>query len=210
MVFGKQVHLQWIEKLGVINWYWAPMNGSILGFLTRTFSQNLLFSPLIEIPDLITALWLILGGAVGALTCCLIYFDKTEQAVDRAFLALLLAALLISPLGWQYYVFFSLGPLSNMIYIWWSDSAKQVLSGDLSLQTGKIRLLYLSLPGLLIPLFAIKLFQPNAWATALLGSVYFWSILCLWTSVILDGFIGKVGTRSPASIIEAKQPIEGT
>ena len=209
MVFGKQVHFQWIEKLGAINWYWAPMNGSILGFLIRTFSENPLFTPVIEAPEFITTLWFILGGTIGALTCWVIYFDKTEQAVDRAFVVLPLAALLISPLGWQYYVFFCIGPLSKMVYSWWFDPSIPVLSRDFSLQTGKTMLVYLSIPGLLIPLFAIKLFQPNVWATILLGSVYFWSILCLWSSVILDGF-EKIGTLSPANLTKRKPTFEGT
>ncbi len=210
IVFGKQIHLQWVERLDVINWYWAPMNGSILGFLTRTFSQNPLFIPVTEAPDLITVLWLILGGTIGALTCWVIHFDETEQAVDRAFAALLLAALLISPLGWQYYVIFSMGPLSTVVCSWWSGPTKRVFFRKLDFQFWRTIFVYLSIPGLLIPLFAVKLFQPNALATAILGSVYFWSILFLWTSVILDGFLGKAGTLSPDSVIQQKKPIEGT
>lgn len=209
IVFGNQVHYQWIEKLGDIHWYWAPMNGSILGFLIRTFSENPLFTPVIEVPEIITALWLILGGAIGVLTFGVIYIDKSEQAVDRAFLVLPLAALLISPLGWQYYIFFCIGPLSKVVYSWWFDPAKPVLSRDFPLQTGKTLLLYLSIPGLLMPLFAIKLFQPNMMATIILGSVYFWSIFCLWSSVIIDGF-GMIRALSSAKQTKVKPSTEGT
>jgi alpha-1,2-mannosyltransferase len=208
MIFGKEVHLQWLERLEAINWYWAPMNGSILGFLTRTFSKNLLFTPIIEIPDLILAVWVFLGGIIGTFTCWVIYVDKTEQAVDRAFLLLLLAALLISPLGWQYYFIFCLGPLSKVVYFWWSDSSEQPLSSPEPLLMGRTILGYLSIPGFLIPLFAVKLFQPNALATILLGSVYFWGILCLWVSVILDGFLGMKETLPAASFIEKPNQLQ--
>lgn len=189
MFFGKQVHLQWIDKLGAIDWYWATMNASILGFLTRNFSETPIFSPVMNASDLIIALWFFLGGTIAALTCWVIYADQTdqsEQTVDRAFALLLLASLLLSPLGWQYYVFFSLGPLSTMIYSWWNDQKGHVSSGGCLHQTGRNILLYLSIPGLMVPIIALKLFQPNPIATAFLGSAYFWSILFLWSSVFLD------------------------
>ena len=194
MVFGKQVHLQWMEKLGAINWYWSNLNASILGFLSRTFSQTPMFTPVIDAPEIITVLWVILGGTITVLTCWIIYFDTTEQAVDRAFLLLLLAALLISPLGWQYYAFFCLAPLSKMISIWWAPPEIQDFSRNGRLEHGRTILLYLSIPGMLLPYMVVKLFQPTPWVTALLGSAYFWSILFLWFGVFLDGCIRNLET----------------
>ena len=186
MVLGKQVYLQWLEKLVDINWYWSNLNTSILGFLTRTFSLTPQFAPVIDAPELITALWFMLGGTIAALTYWVIYLDKSEKAVDRAFSVLLLAALLISPLGWQYYLFFSLGPLSSMLYSWWTDPGNLCSFSHWPLQTGSTLFLCLSIPGLLCPFMIVNLFQPNPLATALLGSIYFWSLLFLWTSVIIE------------------------
>ena len=122
---------------------------------------------------------------------------------------MLLTALLVSPVGWQYYVFFSLGPLSTMIYFWRSDSARLISSKDRFLKIGRTVLLYLALPGMLVPFIAIHLFQPNRFATVTLGSIYFWSILCLWTSGILDGFLEKVRLDSNIYEFNPDPSIEG-
>jgi len=199
LVFGKEVHLQWIEKLVSINWYWSNLNASILGFLSRSFSQTPMFHPLLDIPEIITPLWIILGGTITVLTCWIIYYDKTDQAVDRSFLLLFLAALLISPLGWQYYTFFCLAPFSRMVYTWWIDPQKPRNVKILRLEIGRKILLTLAIPGLVLPYMIVKMIQQTPWLTAILGSVYFWSILFLWISVFLDGMIRNTNNTNALS-----------
>ncbi len=194
MVFGKQVHLQWIEKLGSINWYWSNLNASILGFLSRSFSQTPMYVPIIDFPEIITPLWLILGGVITGLTCWILYYDKTDQAVDRSFLLLFLAALLISPLGWQYYTFFCLAPFSRMVYTWWIDPQKPVTIRIVRLEMGRKILLTLAIPGLVLPYMIFKLFEPAIWVTDIVGSVYFFIIMFLCISVFLDVLIRNTNT----------------
>lgn len=195
LIFGNQAHVQWIEGLMSINWYWTNLNGSIFGFLSRTLSQNPLFAPVIHASGLITPLWLLLGGIITIFTYWVIYFDTTEQSVDRALMLLFLSAILISPAGWQYYVFFSMGPICILVYLWRMDQESVISSKGRVLKIGRTIFLYMAIPGLLFPFLAIHLLQPNRFATITLGSVYFWSIVCLWTSGILDGFLEKVRTK---------------
>jgi len=206
LLFGKQIHLEWIEVLMAINWHWTNLNGSIFGFLSRSLSQNPIFATVISAPDLITPIWFLLAGVITTFTCWVLYFDTTPQSVDRAIMLLLFAALLVSPLGWQYYVFFTLGPLSTMIYYWRSDSARVISSKDRFLKIGRTTLLYMALPGMLFPFMAVHLYQPNWFATVTVGSIYFWSILCLWTSGILDGFLEK-GRLESKSLPIQPEPI---
>ena len=208
IIFGKQTHVQWIEGIMSINWYWKNLNGSIFGFLSRTFSQNPLFAPIIHAPGLIVPLWLFLGGTITTFTYWVISFDTTKQSVDRAMFLLYLAAILVTPAGWQYYVFFCLGPLSILVYVWRNESESLISSKDRFLKIGRTIMLYAAIPGLLFPFLAVHLLQPNRFATVTLGSIYFWSILCLWTSGILDGVLEKMRIQSSAYELKAKQPIE--
>ncbi len=208
IIFGSQAHVQWIEGLMSINWYWKNLNGSIFGFLSRTFSPNPIFALVIHAPGIIAPLWLFLGGIITIFTYWVIYFDTTKHSVDRAMLLLYLAAILVTPAGWQYYVFFCLGPLSILVYLWRIDRESLISSKDRFLKIGRTIMLYMAIPGLLFPFLAVHLLQPNRFATATLGSIYFWSILFLWISGILDGFLEKVRTQSSAYELKAKQPIE--
>ena len=81
----------------------------------------------------------------------------------------MISALLASPLGWLY-------------YIWW------VVPG-----MRPIKLLGKS-PLLWVP-FAYLGWQPNRWVTLTLGSVYFWGLLMLWVRRLPSAALSAPSTR---------------
>jgi hypothetical protein len=187
IVFGTEAHTAWLRELKAIHWVWANTNASLLGFLTRTLSESAVFSPVVNVPELVKPLWCLSAGIVGV--CSLratMGNPATATGIDRDFAILLLAALLISPLGWTYYFWLPVGPLVACIYGWWGLGAYANPREDTSLLLWKKRLLLLALPGLVWPFVATSVFQPHRWATVSIGSIYFWTILCLWGSLIVD------------------------
>jgi hypothetical protein len=90
--------------------------------------------------------------------------------MDVDWAALLLASLLLSPLGWVYYLWIALGPLAAAI-------------GHSRFWQRPHRVDLLLVPGLAGWLWYGKMAewgQPSPLATATLASMYFWALLSLW------------------------------
>jgi alpha-1,2-mannosyltransferase len=187
-VFGWDAHRSWIAGFAAVSWEWVAMNASLLGFLRRVLAPSAYYEPLLEAPSLIAPAWLLLSGTIGVVSLAVAATDSDDQAVDRSFGLLLLAALLISPLGWTYYWWLALGPMVQVVASWWQGNAHP---------GGWRRALFLvAVPGLIWPLPATVMFQPSPWATALTGSAYFWATLALWAALISDWRVagGRVAT----------------
>jgi hypothetical protein len=112
--------------------------------------------------------------------------DSGDRGVDRGFGLLLLAALLISPLGWTYYWWLALGPMVAVVGSWWGREACPERSPVPNGGRWRRALLFVAVPGLVWPLPATFAFQPSAWTTVLPGSAYFWATLALWAALIAD------------------------
>ena len=182
-VFGWEAHRSWIGGLSAVSWEWVAMNASLLGFLKRVLAPSFYYAPMLDAPGLIGPLWLLLSGAIGVVSLAVAATDERERAVDRAFGLLLLAALLISPLGWTYYWWFVLGPMVAVAASWWERDSQPPAS---IAERWRRALLLAAVPGLIWPLPATIAFQPSAWATAFPGSAYFWATLALWGALIAD------------------------
>jgi len=185
-VFGWDAHRSWIAGLSAVSWEWVAMNASVLGFLTRVLAPSAYYVPALEAPGLIGPAWLLLSGAIGVVTLAVAAADPGDRAVDRAFGLLLLAALLVSPLGWTYYWWLALGPMLAVVASWWGRDARGERSLASSAGRWRRALLLVAVPGLVWPLPATVAFQPSAWATVLPGSAYFWATLALWAALIAD------------------------
>ena len=188
-VFGWDAHRSWIAGLSAVSWEWVAMNASVLGFLKRVLAPSLYYEPLLEVPGLIAPVWLLLSGAIGVVTLAVAAADSDERAVDRAFALLLLAALLVSPLGWTYYWWLALGPMVAVVASRWGRDARDAhveRSPASNTRRWRRALLLVAVPGLFWPLPATIAFQPSAWATVFLGSAYFWATLALWAALIAD------------------------
>jgi hypothetical protein len=181
-VFGLENHRAWRHMLEVAdNWAWLPMNASIMAFLSRTFTANPIFTPVaIASPDLLRTIWLSVGIPMGLLTYAAAFRDSSRRGLDRAFALMLVASLLLSPLGWAYYFWLPLGPLALLL-----SDARQRSEAVCSPWT--TRLLKTSLIGLMYPLWWIGWYQPLPVGTVLISSLYFWGLLLAWLALLLDG-----------------------
>jgi glycosyl transferase family 87 len=197
-VFGWEAHRSWIKGLSAVSWEWVAMNASVLGYLRRVLAPSAYYVPALDAPGLIGPLWLILSGAIGIVSLAVAATDVGERAVDRAFGLLLLAALLISPLGWTYYWWFALGPMVAVVASWWGQDSRPERQPASIAERWRRALLLAAVPGLIWPLPATIAFQPSAWATAFPGSAYFWATLALWAALIADWRAagGRVGAAT--------------
>jgi len=183
--FGWNSYVSWLKSISQVDWAWLGMNGSIQGVLTRMFSPTPHFSPIVDIPWLVKPLWYGLAGAIFLLTMRLIMFRFTLSSVDRSFAFLLLAALLISPLGWIYYAILLLGPGSNLISGWLTH-ASRVKSELRTNHLSRICLLFVPSLAMFLPFSVVLLFEPDALATLSLGSAYFWGLFGGWLLLATD------------------------
>lgn len=202
VVFGIDAHLSWLRALGSSDWAWAAMNGSILGFLTRALDRSSYYAPIAVVPGLVKPAWLVLSTVVGLLTLLAAWRRPHESAVDRDFALLLLGALLISPLGWVYYLWLPVGPLAGLV-VKWRREARARESGRVTTGVWWRRgLLAAAIPGLVWPLLFTTVFGPQPWATATVGSIYFWTTLALWLALMADWLIA-IGRRGrEASVVD--------
>jgi hypothetical protein len=200
-VFGWDAHRSWIAGLSAVSWEWVAMNASVLGFLTRVLAPSAYYVPALEAPGLIAPVWLLLSGAIGVVTLAVAAADSGDRAVDRAFSLLLLAALLVSPLGWTYYWWLAVGPMVAVVATWWRRDAHGERSPGSSAGRWRRALLLVAVPGLIWPLPATIAFQPSAWATVLPGSAYFWATLALWAALIADWHVAGGRLNAVAGLL---------
>jgi hypothetical protein len=181
-VFGVENHRAWRHMLEVAdNWAWLPMNASIMAFLSRTFTANPIFTPVALVsPELLRAIWLGVGIPMGLLTYAATFRDSSRRGLDRAFALMLVASLLLSPLGWTYYFWLPVGPLTLLL----SDARQRF---DTVCSSSTRRLLKTSLIGLMYPLWFIGFFQPSPMGTIFISSLYFWGLLLVWLALLIDG-----------------------
>lgn len=205
LVFGPASYWSWLHHLSSVSWAWRSPNVSVLGILTRSLSENPYYTPLAVAPELILPLWLPAVGIVGVLTLVAVTVDRTESAVDRAFALLLSAALLISPLGWIYYLWLGLGPIAALAFGWRNGTARDPQDAAGAAVRWRQRVLILAMPGLVWPHFATFAFQPHAWATVLVASAYFWSTAALWWAVVFDCWAVNARAVRPLGASTARQ-----
>jgi hypothetical protein len=198
-VFGVQSHREWLAFLAGVDWTSVGMNASVLGLVSRLLTVNPYFTPLAMVPSIVKPLWAGLAGAVGLITLIVVAKDETESSVDRSFALLLLAALLISPLGWLYYLWLPLGPIVALGSLRWSDPGR---SGPHRPAPARW-LVWLAAPGFFLPTSLTLAFQPSRWATLLLGSLHSWAVLFLWTALVIDATAATPGATPRGEITSA-------
>ncbi len=196
VIFGTAAYAAWVRALGLTDWTWAAMNGSVLGVLTRTLSGSPYFTPMASAPDLVRPLWLALAAAVAVTTLAALWRDDTRDAVDRGFFLVLLGAQLISPLGWIYYFWLPAGPAAALFLSWLREDRDVSRDGTASIRW-RNGLALASLPLFAWPLALVTIRQPSGVATLTIGSVYFWATLLIWAAVLFDHW-RAIRSDSPA------------
>jgi hypothetical protein len=133
LVFGPAAYAEWGATVAGIGWHSLPGNGSFEGFFERLLTDTFSYDPLLIAPDAVQTASRAAFVAVGALSLAFATLDRGEVSTDRGFTLLLVAAWLMSPLGWTYYTLWAALPL---LCLWlrapWTGFAKgAVLAGVL-------------------------------------------------------------------------------
>lgn len=175
-VYGLDAFRAWVAAMAGAEWPGAFTNASIRGLIDRSLTKNFTGAPpLADVPRVATALYLV--AAVSIVVVTLVRTRRSD--VDTSWPALMASALVASPLGWVY-------------YLWW------MLPG-----TRPSRILLMS-PLIWVPFAYSTIGQPAAWATATIGSVYSWGLLLAWSR--LTGLTGnrvlRVGPVDAGQVVE--------
>lgn len=169
-VFGTDSYLSWSTAVKSIAWLWAPMNGSVQSFFSRTFSPSPLFPGAFNVPSIIVPLGAIGTVFVLVLTYLRLNRGSSPAAIDHTFALLFVTALLVTPLGWVYY--------------WWLLAGPVVA---IALARGIDRwVIAAALPGLLYPPLFVSQYGALSWVAPTIGSVYFWASLAFWVFLVKD------------------------
>ena len=169
-VFGPRAYVEWLAQLPRVTWGAHYMNASFMGVLQRTIGRST-YAVITRAPAFVLPLAVCLALVVGAVTLTRVARARPEpQRSDGDWAALLLAALLMSPLGWNYYLWIAVWPLAAL------------LAHQAPWRQPTLRDLWL-LPGLAGWLWWGKMTewgQPHVLGTLTAGSLYFWALLSLW------------------------------
>src|SRR5262245_11748356 len=165
LVFGIAAHRAWMSMLGSVDWLWVAMNASVSGLFARALAISPHFAPLAVAPALARVLSMAAAGIIALTTFVVVVADHTEEGVDRSFAVLMVAALLISPLGWVYYLWFLLGPLVVLAVTSSRRHAPDVRPGQ-----AQSVLMVMSGTAFVIPEYVLRSLQPNPALTVTLGS----------------------------------------
>jgi len=175
VVFGADSYTAWLNVLSRVDWDWLPMNGSITGLLSRSLSDGPFYTPLLHAPTAVTSIAAVSGLVVGVATLVAVARDRSPEAVDRSFAGVLLASLLISPLGWVYYLWLVAGPAAAL---WQTIGQRRSPRRNICIA--------LAVPGLVCPLILTAAWREYSWGAVTLGSIYTWATLALWAAVMFD------------------------
>jgi hypothetical protein len=186
VMFGAGAYREWVEQLSRVTWTTHYMNASVFAaaerVLGRTMISGLDLSPALRAVVLVVAIALIL-----ALT--LVAAPRTgagEAGTDRAWAVLLLGALLVSPLGWVYYLWIALWPVAAVI-------------GHAQPWTRRLPRDLLLIPGLAGWLWFRRTAmwgQPSVLASATFASMYFWALLSLWLWAVGEARLDRDGRQA--------------
>jgi arabinofuranan 3-O-arabinosyltransferase len=167
LIDGVAGYVSWIHALNQVTWIPHRLNGSLLALFSRTLSDtSWMFhaTPIFHVPALIRPLWF-MSVAIVAVGSAITLVRAAD--LDRSWVALCLASLLISPLGWEYYVPIVVGPIV-------------ALTGKTS-SIGR----WLLACGALCSLVPIVLVDKMPWAVgAVVSSTASWSLLLLFAGAV--------------------------
>lgn len=228
-VFGWDNHVSWRHRLAASDgWAWLPMNAGLMGMLTRTFTESVWYVPLVCLSaSTVWVLWLSLGGVMGLITLSATSGGDSAESVDLDFALLLASSVFFCPLGWIYYLWLVLPPLAAVVKRGWPLNASTKVGFSVG-KRWRRRLLAVALIAFLWPTVLTRLGQPEAigvrrdptlppigagWpfppqgiATLVIGNVYFWGLLALWTALTGSGFALKKKMRSRGPFLASLHP----
>ena len=197
LIFGGDAYRSWYGALAQSgDWAWGVMNASFFSIFRRAFDAQPIGTPLVIAPAVVKG-WLVAAAIVGIVTLGFTVRDRGRNAVDRAFALLLVAAQLMSPLGWIYYLWLPAGPIAALaLKLRNREVAQAFRPADAALKrcaTFRHLLALIAAIGFVWPMPLLLAFRTHAWATLTIASVYFWATLALWVWLLASR-----DQRSPA------------
>jgi len=162
LAVGVDGYRSWLATLADITWTAHVLNGSLLGLLARTLSTTpevLHATPLVNRYELVVPLWWGSALVVALAGGRALYLTRDR---DKAWSIVAIGSLLLSPLGWVYYLPIAAGPI--MAVALKSRRAAQVL-------------LAVGYACLLVPPLAAS---TSGASTAMAGSIANWALLLLF------------------------------
>jgi hypothetical protein len=173
-VYGDMAYIAWLHRLSHVGWWWLPMNLSLRGMADRVFVAHGPFAAVFAAPAVVQPAWLVAALVVVAVTAWRTWPARGVD-VDRVFATLLVAALLVSPLGWIYYLPLATAPVVAL-------AIRRELSGPGPL---RVALAAIALAFLYVPVEVTERGQPSALATLGLACAHGWGALLLWVRLVL-------------------------
>lgn len=200
LVFGIDAWHGWLSAVGAIDWYGLPLDASLRSFAARVFDHTPNYEPVIHAPDAVLPIWGVGSVLIGMTSLGLAIFDRSPEATDRTFTLLILAALLMAPLGWIYYVLLALPSAIGLLSTRAREEPRR--TGATLLRRSRNAAGIVGGCLLLIPTVAAAAMSASVMHTLTIGSAHFWAVGSLWWAVVLDGVLarGPVGPRLEASV----------
>jgi hypothetical protein len=190
-VFGVHSYVEWAAQLSRVTWGSHYMNASLAAVVERVLGRSA-YATFGTHPSLKLAL--LAPSLVAVFAATLLAARRTGDTpdeVDRAWAVLLLASLLLSPLGWVYYLWIALWPVAATI-------------GHARPWRRRLPIDLLLVPGLLGWLWFRKTAswgQPSAAATLVFASMYCWALVALWAWVRHEAALDSPPVRSDTESI---------
>jgi hypothetical protein len=152
------------------------MNLSLRGTAERLFAGGGPLAAVFEAPTLVVpASWIAVALVAGTTAWRIWPGARGDNDVDRTFALLLVAALLVSPLGWIYYLPLATPPLLALAH-------RGAFVGP---GVTRVALALAALACLYVPVQVTENAQPSALATLVLACAHAWGALLLWTRLVL-------------------------
>lgn len=184
LAFGIDSYRDWIRNLlEADGWTSALGNASIDGLLSRSFTTDPRRHKTMYLDlQYYNMFRITLSALIGYASLAIARSEATTLRVDRSFAALMLAALLISPLGWTYYFWLPVAPIVAIAI----DRVRNPAVVPDRFNRASAILFYAALPGLGMPtLPRVEAFAPRFFGY-IIHNLYFFSLFLIWMSVILD------------------------
>jgi Glycosyltransferase family 87 len=185
-VFGPGAYAEWLAQLPRVTWGSHYMNASLAAVAERALGRSAYGTfgvhPWLKIGLLGAALAAVAVATLRAATRT----GSGAPSVDRAWAVLLLASLLLSPLGWVYYLWIALWPVAAVVGH--ARPWRRVRSRDLLL-----------IPGLLGWLWFRRMAswgQPAALASVTAASMYCWALVALWAWTGREAVLDSADARA--------------
>lgn len=160
--YGWDALLAWLTNLRTVSWPWVALNASVWAPWARIFGEAPYYVPVVDSATMRLACTA-LGGAIVAVGTT--WALGRTRSRDCGWALCVVAALLLSPLGWTYYGWLAIPPL-------------------LAVPVPRWAWLTAGIGWAMPPLVLVLVSMESAVMTMSVGSSYTWGLLALWAGVV--------------------------